>query len=179
MTVLSPCDSLQCELLTQKALLEESGPVYIRYGREPRPNFTDPKQKIEIGKAQIFREGKDISLIATGHLLWEALEASKRLQKQNIEAEVINIHTIKPIDRQAIIRTAMKTGRVLCAEEHQITGGLGSAVAEVLSSEHPVPMTFVGMNDSFGESGQAHELMIKYGLSAENIFNKAMQLIQH
>jgi transketolase len=177
MTVLSPADSVQAELLSFQALLEGKGPIYIRYGREPRPLFTSLKQKIEIGKAQIFRKGGDISLIATGHMLWEAIEASKLLEQEGIEADIINLHTIKPIDRETIIQSARKTGKVLTTEEHQIMGGMGSAVAEVLAQEYPVPMIMHGMQNQFGESGQPNELMEKYQLTAKGIYHKAKKLL--
>jgi len=178
MTVLSPCDYTQTRLLTQMAVEQLSGPVYIRYGREPMPDFTFTNQKIEIGKAQIFIEGNDISIIATGHLLWESIKAAKSLAKKGISAEVINIHTIKPIDKETIINTARKTGFIVTAEEHQISGGLGSAVAEVLSEYLPTKMGFIGMNDQFGESGQPMELMQKYGMTSEAIETKCINLLQ-
>ncbi len=179
MTLLSPCDYTQTKILTQKAAeRKDSGPVYIRYGREPMPDFTSPRQNIEIGKAQLLKEGSHISIMATGHLVWESLVAADELAKRGISAEVINIHTIKPIDTEAVIASARKTGAVLTAEEHQISGGLGSAVAEVLAKAFPVRMDFVGMNDSFGESGQPRELMDKYGMNARTIVEKALNLLK-
>ena len=177
MTVLSPCDYTQTKLLTQLAAEKLSGPIYIRYGREPIPDFSSPKQNIVLGKAQKFIEGKDVSIIATGALVWESILAAKELSKKGISAEVINIHTIKPIDTEAIIATARKTGAVVTAEEHQISGGLGSAVAEVLSKFLPTKIDFVGMNNQFGESGQPQELMIKYGMTSESIIKKCINLL--
>ena len=178
MTVLSPCDYTQTKILTAMAARNRDlGPVYIRYGREPVPDFTDENQDVEIGKAQVLREGKDVSIVATGHMVWEALKAAKSLEKSGISAGVLNIHTIKPIDKEAVVASARKTGFVVTAEEHQIAGGLGSAVAEVLAPEFPVRMAFVGMKDSFGESGQPHELMRKYGMTAANIVEKVKTLL--
>jgi len=177
MSVLSPCDYTQTKLLTQMAVENHTGPLYIRYGREPMPDFSSPSQTLHIGKAQKFVEGSDISIIATGHLVWESILAAEKLSKKGISAEVINIHTIKPIDKEAIIETANKTGFVITAEEHQITGGLGSAVAEVLSKFLPTKMDFVGMNNQFGESGQPTELMKKYGMSSEAIVEKCIKIL--
>lgn len=178
MTVISPCDSIQAELLTELSINKYQGPIYIRYGRESRPVFTNINQNLEIGKGQIFKIGSDISIFATGHLVWESILASTELEKIGISAEVINIHTIKPLDTELIIRSAKKTGRVITAEEHQIHGGFASVIAEVLSANHPTPIEFIGINDSFGESGQPDELMKKYGLTAEAIIKKAYKLIK-
>jgi transketolase len=177
-TILSPCDATQTRLATIAAIEKTKGPVYIRFGREPMPNFTSDSQDFIIGKAQKLKEGTDISIIATGHLVWESILAAKELDKIGISAEVINMHTIKPIDKDAIIETAKKTGAILTAEEHQMTGGLGSAVAEVIVKKHAIPMDFIGMPDSFGESGQARELMDKYGMNANTIIQKAKELIE-
>jgi transketolase len=177
-TILSPCDATQTRLATIAAIEKTKGPVYIRFGREPMPNFTSDSQDFIIGKAQKLKEGTDISIIATGHLVWESILAAKELDKIGISAEVINMHTIKPIDKDAIIETAKKTGAILTAEEHQMTGGLGSAVAEVIVKKHAIPMDFIGMSDSFGESGQARELMDKYGMNANTIIQKAKELIE-
>jgi transketolase len=177
-TILSPCDATQTRLATIAAIEKTKGPVYIRFGREPMPNFTSDSQDFIIGKAQKLKEGTDISIIATGHLVWESILAAEELNKIGISAEVINMHTIKPIDKDAIIETAKKTGAILTAEEHQMTGGLGSAVAEVIVKKHAIPMDFIGMSDSFGESGQARELMDKYGMNANTIIQKAKELIE-
>ncbi|MDD2963128.1 MAG: transketolase family protein [Bacteroidales bacterium] len=178
MTVISPCDATQTHLATVAAIELNSGPVYIRFGREPVPDFTLLDQDFKIGKGQLLREGSDVSLIATGHLVWEALLAAEKLEQQGIKARVINLHTIKPIDEEIIQTAARETGLIVTAEEHQITGGLGSAVADVVVRNQPVPMAFVGMPDRFGESGQPRELMEKYGLTAQNIFHKAIELIK-
>ena len=178
MTVLSPCDATQTKLATIASVEQVSGPVYIRYGREPVANFTPESLSFEVGKAQVFRAGKDITLFATGSMVWESLQAAKILAEKNIDAEVINIHTIKPIDRETIISSLQKTKGAVVAEEHQIIGGLGAAVAEVTSQNFPVPMAFVGIQDRFGESGSPGELMKKYGLTAENIVEKAISVIK-
>ncbi len=178
MTVLSPCDATQASIATQKAIVELSGPVYIRFGREAVPDFTSKDQEFQIGKGQLLMPGNDLSIIATGHEVWEALQAAKALGRENISARVINIHTIKPIDEEIIIKAAKETGAILSVEEHQVMGGFGSAVAEVVVKHHPVPVEMIGMNDQFGESGQPRELMEKYGLTASNIALKAKQLIQ-
>jgi len=177
-TVLSPCDATQAYLTTKAAIEQCDGPVYIRFGREPVPDFTSEDQDFELGKAQILHKGNDIAIIATGHLVWHALEAANELKKDGISARIINLHTIKPIDEQAIINAAQECGVILTAEEHQIAGGMGSAVAEFVVKNTPVPMDFIGMNDSFGESGQAEELMNKYGLNKDNIVMKAKELIK-
>lgn len=177
MTVISPCDATQTKLATIKAITELNGPVYLRFGREPVPDFTTEYQEIEIGKGQVLKEGNDISIIATGHMVWEALQAGYQLEKDGIDARVINIHTIKPIDKEIIVKAAKETGAILTAEEHQIMGGFGSAVAEVVVRNHPVPMDFVGMNDSFGESGKPEELMKKYGFDKDNIIYKTKNLL--
>lgn len=177
MTVLSPCDATQTKLATLKAM-ELNGPVYIRFGREAVPDFTYENLPFEIGKAQCLKEGKDIALFSTGHMTWEALQAAEMLKSEhNIEAEVLNFHTIKPIDKKAIIQSAQKCKFVLTAEEHQVMGGFGSAVSEVLSQNHPVKMHLLGVNDSFGESGSPEELMSKYGLTAEHIVKQALKLL--
>lgn len=178
MTIISPCDASQARLLTIKAILELTGPVYIRFGREAVPDFTLEDQAIEIGTGQLLKQGKDVSIIATGHMVWEALKASQLLKKDGIDARVINIHTIKPIDKQIIIQAAKETKAIVTAEEHQVYGGLGGAVAEVVSQNYPVAMEFVGVKDSFGESGQPDELMQKYGLTATDIHQKAIHVIR-
>ncbi len=169
MTVISPCDATQTRLVTIAALNELKGPVYIRYGREPMPDFTDETTPFETGKGQLLKDGTDVTIIATGHLVWEALEAAYALEKEDIHARVINIHTIKPIDQDIIIQAAKETGAIVTAEEHQICGGFGSAVAEVVAKNYAVPIEFIGMNDCFGESGQPSELMEKYGMTAIHI----------
>lgn len=177
MIVLSPCDENQTKAATLAALTKLTGPCYIRYGREPVPNFTSPNQQFEIGKAQVLKEGSDLSIIATGSMVWQALEAAKEISKLGISAEVINIHTIKPLDEETIINTAKKTGKIITIEEHQIYGGLGSAVAEVLSQKYPVKMKIIGMPDCFGESGTPNELLAKYGLDLSSLTNKIINFI--
>jgi len=177
MTIISPCDATQTQIATRLAIEELTGPVYIRFGREPMPDFSSQNQNFTIGKAQRLTEGTDIAIIATGHLVWESLEAAKELKKNGINARVINMHTIKPIDKEEIILAAKECKYIITAEEHQITGGLGSAVAEVVVKNHPCKMDFVGMPDTFGESGLARELMDKYGMNAETITHKVLKLI--
>lgn len=171
MTVISPCDATQTRKVTIKAINELNGPVYIRFGREAMPDFTEDGQEFIIGKSQLMKDGKDATVIATGHLVWEALQAAYRLEDKGIQVRVLNMHTIKPIDEEAIRKAAVETGFIITAEEHQVTGGLGSAVAEVVVKSYPVPMKFIGMPDCFGESGQPRELMEKYGMTAEAIYS--------
>jgi transketolase len=169
MTVLSPCDATQARIATVKAIKELKGPVYIRFGREPVPDFTVENQKFEIGISQILLDGNDATIIATGHMVWEALQAAYSLKDKGIHVRVINMHTIKPIDNESIIKAAKETGRIITAEEHQVTGGLGGAVAEIVAQNYPVPVQFIGMPDCFGESGKPSELMEKYGLTSKAI----------
>lgn len=178
MSVISPCDATQARLATICAVNELSGPVYIRFGREAVPDFTSEVDGFQFGKGQLMREGSDLTIVATGHMVWHALQAAEQMAAQQISTRVINIHTIKPIDREIIIHAARETGAIVAAEEHQIAGGFGSAVAEVLAEEYPVPVEFVGVNDCFGESGQPDELMQKYGLSAENIVAKSLKVLK-
>lgn len=176
MAVINPCDYNQTMAATI-AIAEHEGPVYLRFGRPSVPVFTAADQKFEIGKAWLIDEGTDVTIIATGHLVWEAIEAAHALEAKGISAEVINIHTIKPLDEEAIIKSARKTGCVVTAEEHQIIGGLGSVVSQCLAQNCPTPIEFVGVNDSFGESGKPADLMQKYGLDAENIILAAERAI--
>jgi transketolase len=168
MVVINPCDYNQTKAATI-AIADHIGPVYLRFGRPVVPIFTPPDQKFEIGKALLFNEGSDVTIFASGHLVWKALQACDMLAEKGIQAEIINIHTIKPLDKEAVIKSARKTGCVVTAEEHQIHGGLGDAIAHVLSNNFPTPIEFVGVKDSFGESGTPEALMKKYGLEAENI----------
>ncbi len=168
MKVVVPCDFNQTKLAT-KAMVSFDGPAYLRFGRPKWPNFTPEDQDFEIGKAQLMNEGTDATLIACGHMVWLSLEAARELAKENISVEVINMHTIKPIDEDAIIKSIQKTNCVVTAEEHQINGGLGESVARVAQANCPVPQEFVAVNDSFGESGKPLELLKKYGLSTEAI----------
>lgn len=172
MTVINTCDYNQTKAAT-KAIAEFEGPVYLRFGRPKVPNFTPADQKFEIGKAKLLTEGNDVTIIATGHLVWEALEAAKTLNEKGISAEVINIHTIKPLDETAILKSVRKTKCVVTAEEHNFLGGLGESVARTLSLNHPAPQEFVATQDTFGESGEPLMLLDKYGLNAKAISEKA------
>ena len=171
MTVISPCDATQARIITMQAINELTGPVYIRFGREAVPNFTHENQKFEIGKSDLMHEGIDATIIATGHMVWEALQAAYALKEKGIHTRVLNMHTIKPLDSDAIIQAAKDTGLIITAEEHQVTGGLGGAVAEVVAQNYPVPVRFIGMPDCFGESGKPSELMEKYGLTSRSIMD--------
>jgi transketolase len=168
MTVINPCDYNQTKAATI-AIAKHEGPVYLRFGRPSVPVFTDAEQKFEIGKAWMVNEGKDVSIFATGHLVWKAIEAGEKLAEMGIDAEIINIHTIKPLDAQAILQSVTKTGCVVSAEEHNRLGGLGDSIAQVLAQNLPTPQEYVAVNDSFGESGTPDQLMEKYGLSTEAI----------
>ena len=176
MTVINTCDYNQTKAATI-AIAEHIGPVYLRFGRPKVPNFTDINQNFEIGKAICLEEGNDITIIATGHLVWEALEAAKILRESNISAEVINIHTIKPLDKNAIINSVSKTKCVVTAEEHMLNGGLGDSVAQLLCRELPTPIEMVGVNDTFGESGTPRQLMEKYGLTSNDIVNATNKVL--
>ena len=178
MTVLSPADATQAKILTEKAINELAGPVYIRFGREAVPDFTASDQQIEIGKGQLLKSGNDVTLVATGHMVWEALQAAIVLNEKGVDARVINLHTIKPVDKKILIEAAKETGFIITVEEHQVTGGLGGAVAEVLAENHPVRMKMIGMQDRFGESGKPEELMEKYGLTAKHIFNETLKVLK-
>ncbi|RIV47464.1 transketolase family protein [Flagellimonas pelagia] len=169
MTVINPCDFNQTKAATI-AIAEHHGPVYLRFGRPKVANFTPVDQKFEIGKALMLSEGTDVTIVATGHLVWEALQAAESLENQGISAEVINIHTIKPLDEKAILDSVKKTGCIVTAEEHNYLGGLGESVAGVLGMHHPTPQEFVATKDTFGESGTPEQLMEKYGLN-----NKAIE----
>ena len=176
MTVINPCDFNQTKAATL-AIAEHMGPVYLRFGRPKVPNFTDENQKFEIGKAVNLKDGNDVSIFATGHLVWEALEAVKILNELNINAEIINIHTIKPLDKNAVIKSVSKTRCVVTAEEHMLNGGLGDSIAQLLSREMPLPLEMVGVNDTFGESGTPRQLMEKYGLTSSDIVNAVKKVI--
>ena len=177
MTVINPCDYNQTKAATI-AIAEHHGPVYLRFGRPKVANFTPENQKFEIGKALHLVDGKDVTIVATGHLVWEALEAAKALNEKGISAEVINIHTIKPLDANAIIASVSKTKCIVTAEEHNHLGGLGESVARVLSQHKPTPQEFVATNDTFGESGTPAQLMEKYGLNADAIINACERVIK-
>lgn len=177
MTVIAPCDAIETEKATIAAA-DYTGPVYIRFGREEVPVITKDDDDFEIGKARVLREGNDVALIACGAMVCEALEAAEELAKSGVSATVINLHTIKPIDKGAILEAAKRCKAVVSAEEHQINGGMGSAVAEVLALNCPVPMEMVGMRDSFGQSGKPQELMEYYGLTAKGIVAAAEKVLE-
>ena len=176
MTVINPCDYNQTKAATE-AIADYQGPVYLRFGRPVVPVFTDAGQKFEIGKAWMVSEGSDVSIIATGHLVWEAILAAEKLEEEGISAEVINIHTIKPLDEESILKSVAKTRCVVSAEEHNRIGGLGDSIAQLLIRNDLVPQEYVAVNDSFGESGKPDELMKKYGLDAESIIKAAKKVI--
>lgn len=175
MVVINPCDYNQTKAATI-AIADYDGPVYLRFGRPKVPTFTSEDQPFEIGKGWQIHEGTDVSIIATGHLVWKSIEAARELAKEGISVDLINIHTIKPLDEEIVLRSARKTGLVIVAEEHQINGGLGSLVAQCLSKHHPCKMGFIGVNDSFGESGTPDQLMEKYGLGVKDIIAKVKSL---
>ncbi len=177
MTVINTCDYNQTKAATI-AVAEYYGPVYLRFGRPKVPNFTPADQKFEIGKAVLLNEGTDVTLIATGHTVYKAIEAAQQLESQGVSVELINIHTIKPIDEEAILTSASKTGAVVTVEEHNVLGGLGDAVAHVLIQKLPVPMQFVGINDTFGESGKFDELFAKYGIDTPNIIDAVNKVLK-
>ncbi|MCE7991726.1 MAG: transketolase family protein [Roseivirga sp.] len=177
MTVINPCDYNQTKAATI-AIADHHGPVYLRFGRPKVPIFTPADQKFEIGKALKLIEGSDVSIFATGHLVWEAIEAEAVLAEEGINAEVINIHTIKPLDAEAILESVAKTGCAVSAEEHQMNGGLGDSVAQTLALNNPSPLEMVAVNDSFGESGTPAQLMTKYGIDAKNIVLAAKKAME-
>lgn len=177
MTVINPCDFNQTKAATL-AIAEHHGPVYLRFGRPKVANFTPVDQKFEIGKALILNEGTDVTIIATGHLVWQSLLAAEVLENQGISAEVIDIHTIKPLDEEAIIKSARKTGCVVSAEEHNFLGGLGESVARTLAMHHPTPQEFIATQDTFGESGTPEELMDKYGLNNKAIEEAVLKVLK-
>ncbi|QJD95568.1 transketolase family protein [Mucilaginibacter robiniae] len=177
MTVINPCDFNQTKAATI-AIAEHHGPVYLRFGRPVVPIFTAPDQVFEIGKAWMVNEGTDVTIIATGHLVWEAIQAGEQLEAMGISAEIINIHTIKPLDEEAILKSVAKTKCVVTAEEHNRLGGLGDSVAQVLVKNTPYPQEYIAVNDSFGESGIPEQLMAKYGLDAKHIVDAAQKAIQ-
>lgn len=176
MVVINPCDYNQTKAATL-AITEYNGPVYLRFGRPVVPNFTEDNSSFEIGKALVMKKGKDISIFATGHLVWEAIKAEQILSQRGIDAEIINIHTIKPLDENAVIASIKKTGCAVSAEEHNKFGGLGESLAHIITREFPVPLEMVAVNDTFGESGTPEELMKKYGLDAEHIVMQAEKAI--
>ncbi len=176
MVVINPSDFNQTKAATI-AISEYVGPVYLRFGRPVVPNFTEENQKFEIGKAIVMKEGKDVTIFATGHLVWEAIKAEEILSAKGIDAEIINIHTIKPLDEKAVINSVRKTKCAVTAEEHNKFGGLGESIAHIFTREFPAPLEMVAVNDTFGESGTPEELMKKYGLDAENIVMQVQKVI--
>lgn len=177
MVVINPCDFNQTWSATH-AVAKHIGPVYLRFGRPKVPNFIPEDQDFVIGKALILQKGTDVSIFATGHLVWKSLEAHKILKEQGIHAEVINIHTIKPLDEESILNSVKKTGCAVTAEEHQINGGLGESIARLLAMNKPAPMEMVAVNDKFGESGKPDELMRKYHLDTPDIVEAALKVIK-
>jgi len=177
MVVINPCDFNQTKAATI-AIAEYDGPVYLRFGRPKVANFTPVDQVFEIGKGLCLQEGSDVTIVATGHLVWEALEAAKTLNEKGITAEVINIHTIKPLDKDIILKSVAKTGAIITAEEHNFLGGLGESVARVLAEHTPTPQEFIATKDTFGESGTPAQLMDKYGLNAKAIVAATEKVIQ-
>ena len=176
MVVINPCDYNQTKAATI-AIADYDGPVYLRFGRPKVPNFTPDNQTFEIGKAISLQKGTDITIVATGHLVWEALEAARNLINEGISVEVINIHTIKPLDEKAILNSVSKTKCIVTAEEHMVNGGLGDSIAQLLSRNSPTPLEMVGVNDSFGESGSPMKLLEKYGLDAKAIVSATRKVI--
>ncbi|MBN1111939.1 MAG: transketolase family protein [Bacteroidales bacterium] len=177
MVVINPCDYNQTKAATIAAA-EHVGPVYLRFGRPSVPNFTAEDQKFEIGKAVMLEEGTDVTILATGHLVWKALEAADQLKEQGISAEVINIHTIKPLDTEAVLNSVKKTGAVVTAEEHLMNGGLGDSIAQLLSRKFPTPLEMVAVDDKFGESGKPEELLTKYGIDTVNVVEAAKTVLK-
>lgn len=177
MTVINPCDYNQTFAATLAAA-KHAGPVYLRFGRPKVPNFTSPDQVFEIGKAWMMNKGNDVTIIATGHLVWKAVEACKMLNNKGISAELINIHTIKPLDHEAVLTSVRKTGCVVTAEEHLRNGGMGDSIAQLLALNWPAPIEMIAIDDVFGESGTPEELMSKFNLESENIFDAALKVIK-
>ena len=177
MVVINPCDYNQTKAATI-AIADYKGPVYLRFGRPSVPIFTPENQTFEIGKAIQLQEGTNVTIIATGHLVWEALEAAKALNEKGISADVLNIHTIKPLDDKTILKSINKTGCVVTAEEHNYLGGLGESVARVLVKNNPAPQEFIATNDTFGESGKPQQLMEKYGLNYKSIVESSIKVIK-
>ena len=175
MTVINTCDYNQTKLATLK-IADYQGPVYLRFGRPKVPNFTNPDQEFQIGKGIILNEGKDVTIVATGHLVWESILAGQKLNNMGISAEIINIHTIKPIDEEIILKSINKSRCIVTAEEHNFLGGLGESISRVLTKNDPVPQEFIATNDTFGESGSPSKLMDKYGLNC-NAIVKAVEKV--
>jgi transketolase len=176
MVVINPCDFNQTKAATL-ALGEHVGPAYLRFGRPKWPNFTPENQTFEIGKAVLMNEGKDVTIFATGHLVWKSLEAARQLEAEGISVELINIHTIKPLDEEAVLHSVSKTGCAVVCEEHNVIGGLGSTIATFLAKAKPTPTEFVAVNDSFGESGTPDQLLAKYGLETVNVYQATKKVL--
>ena len=177
MTVIVPCDFNQTKAATRK-IAEYTGPVYLRFGRPKWPNFTSENgEDFIIGKAQILSEGKDVSIFACGHMVWKAIEAGRILEEKGYSVELINLHTIKPLDTAAIVASLQKTGCAVTVEEHNVIGGMGDSVAQAAARNHPVPIEFIGTNDTFGESGKPVDLLVKYGLDTPNIVAAAEKVM--
>ena len=176
MTVINPADYIEAKAAVL-AMAEHVGPAYLRFGRLAIPVYNSPDYKFEVGKGITLKDGKDITIIATGLMVAEAIEAGKALVEQGIDARVINIHTIKPIDREIIIKAARETGKIVTVEEHSVIGGLGSAVGDVVLEEYPVPVVKIGIQDVFGHSGAAKDLLVEFGLTAENIVHTVKALL--
>ena len=177
MVVINPCDYNQTKAATI-AIAKHDGPVYLRFGRPKMPVFTPADQEFNIGEAVMLNEGTDVTIVATGHLVWEAIEAGHILAEMGINAEVINIHTIKPLDASAILKSVEKTGCIVTAEEHQMNGGLGDSIAQLLALKKPTPIEMVAVNDSFGESGKPSDLMEKYGLTRNDIVKSVKKVLK-
>ncbi|MDD4738577.1 MAG: transketolase C-terminal domain-containing protein [Bacteroidales bacterium] len=177
MVVINPCDYNQTVQATIAAA-EYIGPVYIRFGRPKVPIFISEDTPFQIGKALMINEGKDVTILATGHLVWEAIQTGEMLAEKGIDAEIINIHTIKPLDKEAILKSVAKTGCIVTCEEHQYNGGLGDSVAQLLAQNNPKPIEYVGIDDKFGESGKPEDLMVKYGLKSQNIVHAVEKVIK-
>lgn len=176
-TVINPCDFNQTKAATI-AISKHVGPVYLRFGRPGWPIFMPDNEPFVIGKGILMREGADVTIVATGHMVWQSLEAARELVASGIDVELINIHTIKPIDEEMILRSVRKTGCLVSAEEHQRYGGLGECIAGLLSQQHPTPMEMVAVNDTFGESGKPVELLDKYGLSVDDVVNATRTVLE-
>ena len=176
MTVINTCDFNQTKLATI-AIADYNGPVYLRFGRPKVPNFTSENFNFKIGKGIMLKEGKDVTIVSTGHLVWESIEASKKLEEIGISSEIINIHTIKPLDEEIIINSVKKTNAIVSAEEHNFLGGLGESISRTLSLNYPTPQEFIATNDTFGESGKPSDLMKKYGLDADSIIKAVKKVI--
>lgn len=177
MIVINTCDYNQTKAATIE-IAKYKGPVYLRFGRPKVPNFTNEKEKFQIGKGILMQEGEDVTIVATGHLVWQALKAGEELKKIGISAEIINIHTIKPLDSKIILNSVAKTGCLISAEEHNYYGGLGESISRVLAQNNPVPQNLIATNDTFGESGTPEQLMEKYGLNSQSIIKSASEIIK-